>query len=161
MASMLDSPPPSLLDLRSLSQEIENMFRKSETPTTVAQPTWPKCTNASLDPLTVNALLASVLGDDIGVSTLHATVTSSECRVLYGVDKPDINERVFIEFTQCITSAAAEAHMRGYLSSFEVSPSKVAWPANIGAYSLQTAQSVFWIRDTMFAKIFVNGPTGI
>lgn len=146
----------------SFSQEVIKTFDNSLTGT--RQPRASKCTNAPLDPPALKVLLARNFGRDIQIVTLHTTVTSTACRVLYGVDKPPNsgrNEMAYVEFTQCRTATDAEEMMKRYLSSFEralteLMETKIMEPASIGIYSLRTTQSVFWVRDTIFAEVSVG-----
>ena len=46
--------------------------------------------------------------------------------------------------------------MREYLGSFDSDLSGVVQPANLGSYSLQTTYSIFWVHDTIFAKVLID-----
>lgn len=67
---------------------------------------------------------------------------------------------MFVEFTQCSNANIAEDNMKNYLSVW-AQDLEVLHPANIGSYSLKTPWTVFWVRDTIFAKAFVDNNSGM
>lgn len=141
------------------TRHVNEIFERAATQTGRPPAGKARYTNAPLDSSTLKVVLMHYFGRDLQISTLHTTITPSECRVTYSIDKSpnsDKNERVFIEFTQCCNPTAAEGNMKHCLSFFEGPVSEVAKPAGIGSYSLQTAGRVFWVRDTIFARVFVD-----
>ncbi|KIW78893.1 hypothetical protein Z517_08732 [Fonsecaea pedrosoi CBS 271.37] len=122
-------------------------------------PLSPQSTNAPLDQSTLEALLAHIPQGEVEISTLDTNVTCAWCNVLYSVDistTGGTKTRLLVEFTRCRNASLAEDYMKHYLALFERRLSDGIWPAGIGTHSLRTDTSVFWIRDTIFAKVFVD-----
>ncbi|KAI1123951.1 hypothetical protein F5Y10DRAFT_250888 [Nemania abortiva] len=116
-------------------------------------------TNAPLDPSTLKRVLTPDFGHDLQIFTLNTRITPSQCSVHYSIGNFQSsyqNKRVFVELTQCCNPSASKDYMKRYLCSFEGPISKLAKRADIGSYSLKTDTSIFWVRDTIFAKVFVN-----
>lgn len=168
---MLPEPPATSLNFTNfpqLTQEgisvhlqaANNAFNASATPVPpppASKLTPPQSSNAPLNPATLKDLLAPIFGCDIQISTIYGIVTTTKCEVQYGVDKSAKSERkdrIFVNIMQCPTPLAAEAKMKDYRGPFQSGPSNVGLPADIGSYSLQTINSVFWVRNTIFAKVF-------
>jgi hypothetical protein len=163
MASNSLFPHPTQSSHDILLKEVNRTFDDSRTQGLAGQPESLGNTNAPLDPKTLSPLLEHEFGPKIQISALRTTLDSRMCQVLYGVDKStdgDRNKRVFVEFTQCANALAAETEMKNYLSLFERTPSEVTRRAQIGLYSLRTDNSVFWVRDTIFAKISAQDVSG-
>jgi hypothetical protein len=163
MASNSLFPQPTQFGHDILLKEANRTFDDSRTQGLEDRHESLRSTNAPLDPKTLSPLLEHEFGPEIQISALRTTLNSRMCQTLYGVDKStdiDRNKRVFIEFTQCANTLAAETDMKNYLSLFERTPSEVTRRAGIGLYSLRTDNSVFWVRDTIFAKISAQDVSG-
>lgn len=135
-------------------EEINRLFDSSRTPG--QHDTGPHVSNANLTPEALGSVFAAAYEQAVKVVALTTSMTSNSCQVIYLVNKannPSPNEEAYVEITYYSTPDAADAAMKKHLHGFEGSISEAATSARIGSRSLQMLCSVFFVRDTVFAKI--------
>ena len=117
-------------------------------------------TNAPLDRDTIQRLARGIVSRDPQVATGSLEASADAFTVAYSVDQSvqiaeTGEDTVFVEFTQCATPAMAQERMKDFLAGFEGPLDEaVRKPeSRLGSNTLQTDNSVFWVRDTVFAEV--------
>jgi hypothetical protein len=146
----------------------DNAFKKAQTPTSGRKVQEPQVSNASLDGETIRRLVEGVFGKDPHISFSSFDMTELYFQVTYGIDKTaktaktaksDGENTLFLDITQCATSAEAMRKMKNHLDGFQGRLEKLVRrpKVELGSHALQSCTSVFWIRDTVFINVSGDG----